>query len=88
MDSNDVVTLASDSPDSVKEEMTTSVSPDIQNDLDAIALEVTTSYTLADAMRDGSVELDLKQAHGWGDGVYAACALKTAFIQAKRKGFA
>ena len=45
-----------------------------------------TRYSLADAMRDGSV--DIKQEFGgWGDGVGSACALKTAWLSAKKKGY-
>ena len=48
-------------------------------------MDVLTSYTLADAMREGSRVS--KQYAGWGGGEYA-CALSAAAIAAKARGYA
>lgn len=53
--------------------------------LRGIELDVTTSYTLADAIREGSKVTS--QACGWGDGE-SACALTAAVLAAKSRGFA
>lgn len=53
-------------------------------ELREIELEVVTSYTLADAIREGS--LVSTQAHGWGEGE-RACALHAAVIAARARGY-
>ncbi len=53
--------------------------------IDEIGLDVTTSYTLADAIREGCKVSD--QALGWGNGENA-CALTSAVIAAKARGYA
>lgn len=49
-----------------------------------IELDVLTSYTLADAIREGCKATS--QANGWGDGE-TACALTAATLAAKARGF-
>jgi hypothetical protein len=51
--------------------------------LEEIAERVKT-YTLADAIREGS--LTTKKAIGWGDGENTACALGAAIIAAEKRG--
>ena len=53
-------------------------------DLREIELDVTTSYTLADAIREGG--LVSKQTRGWGNGE-TACALTSAVIAAKARDY-
>ncbi len=58
----------------------------LKQDLGEIELTVTTGYTLADAIREGSSVTD--QAHGafrQGDNV---CALSAGLIAAKARGYA
>lgn len=52
--------------------------------LAGIELDVTTSYTLADAIREGSTVS--KQAQGWGHGE-KACALHAGIIAAMARGY-
>jgi hypothetical protein len=52
--------------------------------IDAISLEVATSYTLADAIREGSTVTE--QAYSWGSG-NSACALSAAAIAARVRGY-
>ena len=56
----------------------------LRQTLGEIELEVLTSYTLADAIREGSSVTDQKTG-GWGDGKNA-CALTAAYIAAKARG--
>lgn len=60
------------------------LSEQLQAELGAIELDVTTSYTLADAIREGG--LVSKQARGWGNGDNA-CALSAAVIAAKARDY-
>lgn len=53
--------------------------------LGEIEMDVLTSYTLADAIREGAGVS--KQAYGWGNGDNA-CALTAAVIAAKARGYA
>lgn len=57
----------------------------LKKDLGTIELDVTTSYTLADAIREGCV-VTTKTDSGWGDGE-TACAMSAAVIAARRRGF-
>lgn len=57
---------------------------ELARSIDEIGLEVTTSYTLADAIREGSGVT--KKANGWGDG-NSACAMTAATIAAKARGY-
>lgn len=57
---------------------------EIINELRAKELEVITSYTLADAIREGSSVTG--QANGWGSGE-KACALSAARLAAKARGY-
>lgn len=52
--------------------------------LAGIELDVLTSYTLADAIREGSGVSE--QSYNWGDGA-TACALTAAVIGAKARGY-
>lgn len=52
--------------------------------IDEIGLDVATSYTLADAIREGS-SVTTKEC-GWGTGE-TACALTAATIAAKARGY-
>lgn len=47
-------------------------------------LDVMTSYTLADAIREGSTVTG--QAYGWGSGANA-CALSAARLAARARGY-
>lgn len=53
--------------------------------IDEIGLDVTTSYTLADAIREGSKVTEHNQA-GWGNGDNA-CALSAGVIAARFRGY-
>jgi len=55
-----------------------------KQELGEVELGVIGEYTLADAIREGS--LVSEQACGWGDGV-KACALTAAVISAKSRGY-
>lgn len=57
---------------------------ELQKELGNIELDVLTSFTLADAMRAGS--LVTTQAYGWGNGD-SACALHAAVISARSRGY-
>ena len=49
-------------------------------------MDVLTSYTLADALREGSK--DIAQARRtWGDGENSACALTTIVVAAQKRGY-
>lgn len=56
----------------------------LKQDLAGIELDVTTSYTLADAIREGSSVT--KPAKGWGNGD-TACALTSAVVAARARGY-
>ncbi len=57
----------------------------IKSVIDEISLDVATSYTLADAIREGAKATE--QAYNWGDGDNA-CALTAAALAAKARGYA
>ena len=57
----------------------------IRSTIDEIGLGVTTGYTLADAMREGS-QHSTKREGGWIDGT-SACALGAGYLAAKARGF-
>lgn len=63
---------------------TTRTENDIITELQAKELDVITSYTLADAIREGSTVTE--QVHGWGSGGNA-CALSAARLAAKARGY-
>lgn len=50
-----------------------------------IELDTLTSYTLADAIREGSE--DLEQSQGWGNGRDSGCALTAAAKGAIDRGY-
>ena len=53
--------------------------------IDNIALEVTTSYTLADAMREGATVSG--QAYNWTDSAGNMCSMSAAVVAAKARGY-
>lgn len=53
---------------------------EILSEMDDIEMEVLTSYTLADAIREGSTVSD-QAKHGWGDGDQQ-CAMHAAVTAA------
>lgn len=57
---------------------------DVLAQLRATELDVMTSYTLADAMREGSTVTS--QHYGWGSGD-TACALSAARLAARARGY-
>lgn len=57
---------------------------DILAQLHSLELDVMTSYTLADAMREGSQVTT--QEYGWGSGA-TACALSAARLAARARGY-
>jgi hypothetical protein len=57
---------------------------ELQDTINEIGMSVLTGYTLADAIREGSMVS--KQEYGWGDGA-TACALTAAVIGAKSRGY-
>jgi hypothetical protein len=57
---------------------------DILAQLRAMELDAVTSYTLADAMREGSTVTG--QEYGWGSGANA-CALSAARLAARARGY-
>ena len=60
------------------------VADKLREQLSEIEMDVLTSYTLSDAMREGCKVS--KQYPGWGGGEYA-CALSAAAIAAKARGY-
>lgn len=56
----------------------------LKADLGAIEVDVVTSYTLADAIREGC--LVTEKETGWGNGD-RACALSAAVVAATRRGY-
>lgn len=56
----------------------------LRADLDVIEMAVVTSYTLADAIREGAQVTT--QAQGWGSGAQA-CALTAAVHSARSRDF-
>lgn len=80
-------TMTTERTSEVKAPAKTKVDPteQLKAELGEIELEVTTGYTLADAIREGSSVT--KQAVGsWGTGE-TACALSAALISAKARGY-
>ena len=65
-------------------EKTIEKADELREMLNGIELEVTTSYTLADAIREGSSVTE--QAQGWGQGE-KACALHAGIIAAMARGY-
>jgi hypothetical protein len=57
----------------------------LRETLAAVELDVLTSYTLADAIREGSSVTDQKRL-GWVD-QSSACALGAGFLAAKARGY-
>lgn len=58
----------------------------MREELSEIEMEVTTSYTLADAIREGSTVT--KQAYTWStDEEECVCAMTAAVIAARSRGF-
>lgn len=57
----------------------------LKAELGVIELGVTTNFTLADAIREGSLVSEHSQ-DGWGDGE-SACALTAAVISARSRSF-
>lgn len=57
----------------------------LRQDLGAIELEVTTSYTLADAIREGC-QVTEQEHGGFGNGA-TACAMTAAVVAARSRGF-
>lgn len=58
---------------------------ELKSIIDEIGMEVATSYTLADAIREGCQVSE--QIGNWGNGA-EACALTAAVIAAKARGYA
>ena len=52
--------------------------------IDEIGMDVATSYTLADAIREGSKVTT--QEYGWGNGD-TACAMSAAVMAARARGY-
>jgi hypothetical protein len=57
---------------------------ELRAELGEIEMDVLTSYTLADAIREGSTVTT--QAYNWGDGE-TACALTATVVAAKARGY-
>lgn len=57
---------------------------ELRSTLGEIEMDVLTSYTLADAIREGSTVAP--QAHGWGNGD-KMCALHAAVAAAMARGY-
>lgn len=57
---------------------------ELADEIDAIGLDVATSYTLADAIREGSTVT--AQPVGWGAGD-TACAMSAGVIAARARGY-
>jgi hypothetical protein len=57
----------------------------LKQELGEIELKVETSYTLADAIREGSL-VTTQADDGWGEGE-TACAMSAAVIAARRRGY-
>ena len=57
---------------------------ELADEIDAIGLDVATSYTLADAIREGSTVTT--QPVGWGAGD-TACAMSAGVIAARARGY-
>ena len=57
---------------------------ELADDINAIGLDVATSYTLADAIREGSTVTT--QPVGWGEGD-RACAMSAGVIAARARGY-
>lgn len=55
-------------------------------EVDAVGLEVATSYTLADAIREGA-SVSPGQAYDWSDSMGNTCALSAAVVAAKARGY-
>ena len=60
------------------------IARELADEIDAIGLDVATSYTLADAIREGSTVT--RQPVGWGSGDNA-CAMSAAVIAGRARGY-
>jgi hypothetical protein len=58
---------------------------ELRSMLREIELDVTTAYTLADAIREGSM-VTTQKVGGWGNGG-EACAMSAAVISARARGY-
>lgn len=58
---------------------------ELRKELGQIELDVLTKFTLADAIREGS--LITTKAEGWGDVEQTACAMSAAVIAARSHGY-
>lgn len=69
----------------LREKIVTELDPELKAELGELELKVTTSYTLADAIREGASVTP--QARGtWVRGG-ASCALGASWIAAKARGY-
>jgi hypothetical protein len=67
------------------DEKAAQLSEQLKADLGEIELKVTTGYTLADAIREGST-VSKHNHYGWGNGE-TACALTAGVIAARARGY-
>ena len=67
------------------DEKAAELSEALKAELGEIELKVTTGYTLADAIREGSKVTEHSQ-QGWGNG-NNACALSAGVIAARARGY-
>lgn len=67
---------------------TTTIVPDeaMVDELGVLELETLTSFTLADAIREGSKHVKHVR-RSWGNGETTGCALTTALVGAKKVGW-
>ena len=70
--------------ETVTEQLKAQIDSQTAEMLGDIEHNVTTKYTLADAIREGATVTS--QANGWGDGKETACALSAAGIAARARG--
>lgn len=59
---------------------------ELKAELGEIEMKVLTSYTLADAMREGCL-ITKQEIGGWTNEEDTACALSSAVISARARGF-
>lgn len=69
----------------LRDQLISEIPEELKDDLGEIELRVTTGYTLADAIREGS-RVSEQEVGGWGEGD-TACALSAAVIAAKGRGY-
>ncbi len=70
--------------ETVTEQLKAQIDAQTEEMLGDIENNVTTKYTLADAIREGASVT--RQAYNWGDGQETACALSAAAISARARG--